>query len=106
MISFGAVQFNDPDGLIWVGVYWLVALVPISTIFDRLNPIWSLRYAMVLLIWLLFYIPDVIYWLGEGAPSIAESMKAESPFIELVREFFGLVICIGTLLFYYFKGRK
>jgi len=46
------------------------------------------------------YIPDVISWVSKGTPTIAGSMKAESPFIEFVREFFGLGICLAATTWY------
>ena len=46
------------------------------------------------------YFPDIINWFKQGMPSIVESMKAESPHVEFVREFFGLLIMILSLVLY------
>ena len=40
------------------------------------------------------------------AENIAETMKAEKPWIEESREFFGLLILIAVLVLNYFVGRK
>ena len=40
------------------------------------------------------------------APNIADTMKAEQPWIEETREFFGLVILIVVLLINYFYGKR
>lgn len=34
-MSFAAVQFNDPDGLVWIAAYLFAALVSIPPIFGR-----------------------------------------------------------------------
>ena len=41
-----------------------------------------------------------------NAENIASTMKAEKPWIEETREFFGLVILIGVLLINYFYARR
>jgi len=57
-------------------------------------------------LWVLTYIPDVVNWFSQGTPSITGSMKAESPFIEFVREFFGLLLCLGACIYYARKERR
>lgn len=99
-IIFAAVQYNDPDFYIWVPLYGVIAIVAIM--WDRGWRNKKVLFALSLMFFLgmCFYIPDVIYWVLEGTPSIAGSMKAESPFIEFVREFFGLGICLTALTLY------
>jgi hypothetical protein len=41
-----------------------------------------------------------------NAENIAHTMKAETPWIEETREFFGLIILIAVLLMNYFYGRR
>jgi hypothetical protein len=49
----------------------------------------------------------VLDWLTKhNAANIAGSMKAEKPWIEDTREFFGLMIMIIVLLIDYFYSRK
>lgn len=105
-ILFAAFQYNDPDYYIWVPIYLVVGIVIL--LFDQGK--YSLRLFQILLvayiIGMLSYYPDVISWIKNGTPSIANSMQAESPFIEFIREFFGLAICVIALWFYYFKTKK
>lgn len=105
LIICAAVQYNDPDFYIWMPVYLVTAFFPLCVFFDKNYPIAALRYAMFLCICLLYYIPDIGAWLADGLPNIAGSMKAESKYIELVREFFGLAICISVSIGHYFKWR-
>jgi len=53
-------------------------------------------------IWLVTYFPSFINWIQDDMPSITGSMKAETPYIEHVREFGGLFISFITTLVYYF----
>jgi hypothetical protein len=49
----------------------------------------------------------LIDWITKhDAQNIAETMKAERPWIEESREFFGLLILIAVLLVDYFYARK
>jgi hypothetical protein len=41
-----------------------------------------------------------------GMPSLVETMKAEKKYIELAREFGGLVICDLALLFQFSQAKK
>lgn len=103
---FAAMQYNDPDFYIWVPIYMLVGVV----VFFYGRGIYNPRVFQVLtalyVLGMFFYYPDVVSWMQEGTPSIAGSMKAESPFIEFVREFFGLGICALILLVYSFLSVK
>ena len=105
-ILFAGFQYNDPDFFIWVPVYLVVAIAILF--FDRGKS--NLRVFQVLLIVYLLgmvsYYPDVISWIKDGTPSIANSMQAESPFIEFIREFFGLGICAVVLGYYCFLASK
>ena len=99
-ILFAAWQYNDPDFYIWIPIYLIVAIVII--LFDRRKS--NLRVLQILLglyiLGMISYYPDVISWIQNGTPSIANSMQAESPFIEFIREFFGLGICALVLGYY------
>jgi len=55
-------------------------------------------------VWMTSYTPELMDWLNEGMPSITGSMQAESPFIEFVREFFGLALCFVTSYVYLRKS--
>ena len=50
--------------------------------------------------------PEVIDWFSDGMPNIADSMQASSPYIELVREFFGLLISLIGMTFYLVISKK
>ncbi|MEM7575133.1 MAG: transmembrane 220 family protein [Bacteroidota bacterium] len=107
-ILFAYWQLNDPDWLLWLLSYLIVALVAGWQAYGG-APRKFIAFSMGFMVALLINrVPDLIDWLQQGTPSIVEEMKAEEPHIELTREFLGLAICLGTLVFYYlrFKPRS
>ncbi|SEQ69231.1 transmembrane 220 family protein [Neolewinella agarilytica] len=93
-------QLNDPDWNQWVAAYGIVAFISVRAFFGGLRPIVAALPAIALFAWWCSYIPEFAQWLSDGMPTITGSMKAESPHVELTREFFGLLICWGTLAYY------
>ncbi len=98
-ILFAAVQYNDPDPYIWIPIYGAVAVVCILSHQKKYYPPIILAILGGLSIYWMTYIPSVIQWFKDGMPSIASTMKAETPFVELIREFFGLLLAMLTLAY-------
>lgn len=101
-IVFAALQYNDPDPYIWVPIYLFAAYLCFKAIQKKYNPtlyiIGLLAYTLYGL-YLFFDKTGVIDWMREHhAENIAQTMKAETPWIEETREFFGLVILIVVLI--------
>lgn len=93
-------QLNDPDWNQWVAAYGIVAFISVRAFFGGLRPIVAALPAIALFAWWCSYVTEFVQWLNDGMPTITGSMKAESPHVELTREFFGLLICWGTLAYY------
>jgi hypothetical protein len=89
-------QLNDPDWNRWVAAYGVVAFIAIRYFFGNLRAIVPLLPALVLFGWWTTYVPEFTQWLSDGMPTITGSMKAESPHVELTREFLGLRMCGGA----------
>jgi len=104
-VVFAAVQLNDPDPIHWVLIYLGVSFVAILYVAKRYYPAIPLLGFLACLVGLLLLSPDFITWLGEGMPTITGSMKAESPHVELVREFLGFLIA-GIAYIAYFMGYR
>ncbi len=105
-VLFAYFQYNDPDPWMWIAIYGVVAVICIFAAFKKYN-----RWAILILlgglgIYWAILLPDFVTWLGDGMPTITGSMKAESEYIELVREFLGLLILIGVLAFQFWSERK
>ena len=105
-ILFAYFQYNDPDPWLWIAIYIAVAALCGFAAFKKYNQLVTIILSFGLIVYWVLLLPDFISWLGDGMPTITGSMKAESPHIELVREFLGLLILIGVLLWQFFQGRK
>lgn len=55
--------------------------------------VWSL-WELFLLVFILTYVQDIFQWISDGFPSITDSMKAASPYIENIRESLGLLLIL------------
>jgi hypothetical protein len=104
------LQYNDPDPYLWMPIYlygtilcWLAAgnkFYPGAYLFGIVA---YLGYA----VYLFFTKDGVLDWVQQhNAENIAATMKAEKPWIEDAREFFGLVILIVVLLINYFYAKR
>ena len=97
-LLFAYFQWNDQDGLIWIIYYLLIALLCFITAFKR-NRLYLIYLVLaVTIVWMGFLLPGTIEWIQDGMPTIVDSMKASSPYIELVREFLGLLISLIAVL--------
>ena len=101
-----AVQFNDPDPLFWICLYGVTGMIAVFAAFEKYNP-WVILLAMAVCAFEGFRLfPGFWSWLNDGMPSITGAMQAESPYIEMVREFLGLLIALAALTFFYVRARK
>ena len=99
---FAVVQYNDPDPYLWVPIYLYPALLCFLKFIQK--PIPTLAYWAgflvfgVYAIYKMFDTNGIIDWVQfHNASNIASTMKAEKPWIEESREFFGLVIILIVL---------
>ncbi len=107
-LLFCFVQFNDPDPILWIVIYGAMAVLCIMAIFKRYpRP----AYIVLLVLFVGFstlYIPSILVWLKQEHLSdlFDEVAKMEHLYIEESREFLGLMICVGVLIFYLVRTRK
>lgn len=109
-VLFAALQYNDPDPWLWIPIYlyaaalcWLAFRGKYFRAAYLIGIIAFLGYAV-----LLFFEKDGVWdWLTKHeAANIAGTMKAENPWIEDTREFFGLLIIIIVLTIDYFYSKR
>jgi len=105
-VLFAIVQMNDPDPLLWVVIYGLVAVVSGLSILGKYYKGIVYLGIAVCVIGLGILFPELINWIRMGTPNLAETMKTERSYIEFVREFFGLGISLAALVFHFFQMRK
>lgn len=105
-IIFAILQLNDPDPILWVLLYGLVALISLMAAFGKFSKVLISGGILACVIWMLALVPEVVDWIQKGMPNIAGEMKAKSPHIEFTREFLGLLIAGLALLFQYRSQKK
>ncbi len=105
-LVFAALQLNDADPWIWVIIYGAVAVLCGLAASGRYFPKLILGAILLTIFGIGWYLPDFIDWLQSGMTSITSSMQAETPHVELVREFLGLVLVLITLGWLYWSGKK
>ena len=105
-----ALQYNDPDPYIWIPIYMYGAVLCWLAFRNKYYPKAYLIGIIIYLVYaigLFFWKNGVLDWVTKhNAEDIAATMKAEKPWIEETREFFGLMILIIVLLIDYFYARK
>jgi hypothetical protein len=96
------VQYNDPDPYVWMPIYLVGALICYQGARKKVH--YSLCMPALMLycgyaLYLFFAQDGVLAWITQhNAENITQSMKAETPWIEETREFFGLLILIAAVL--------
>lgn len=109
-IIFAALQYNDTDPYVWMPIYLYAALL---CYFASKNKFYPKAYLVGIVVYAIYasykFFTDngVLDWVQKHhAQNIAETMKAETPWVEETREFFGLIILIVVLLINYFYSRS
>ncbi|MGJ7029646.1 transmembrane 220 family protein [Niabella hirudinis] len=108
-IGFAWVNLNDSDAWLWVSIYGIPAVLCGLAVFGYYFPVACLVVAALCFgysISIFFAKDGVKDWIQKyNAPSLVESMKANKPYIEKAREFFGLLIVVAVVLVNYFVTR-
>ena len=89
-LFFAALQYNDPDAVLWSLVYFVYVVFCLSVVFRPLNSIWYIVGFVAPLIAAVFQWPN--HWEGFGDTMLNENT-------ERARESSGLIICgLSSLL--------
>ncbi len=102
-LLFAVVQLNDTPGdvLFWFLMYSFVAVISAFAAFKKYN-MWALLLGLAVVVYELFRkFPTIAQWISDGMPSIVEEMQASSPYVELAREYLGLMLCLIVLVYHY-----
>lgn len=109
-IVFAGLQYNDPDPYVWVPIYMYTSVLCWLAARKRYYPKYYLLGIAVYALYAVYKVFDtngLLDWIKlHHAANIAETMKAEQPWIEESREFFGLIILIVVLGINYFVAVK
>jgi len=104
-IIFAGLQYNDPDPYVWMPIYLYAGALCWLSIKKRFpRPAYWIGWVVygAYAIYKVFDQYGLLDWITKyHAENIAGTMKAETPWVEETREFFGLVIVMSVLLINY-----
>jgi hypothetical protein len=107
-LIFAFVQINDPDPVIWILIYGVMAVMCILAIFEFYPGKVIAGLLVIFILYSFAYVPGVIEWLTKDNKALLfdDIAKMQYPYIEQAREFLGLMICIGVLIFHLARAKK
>ena len=109
-ILFAGLQYNDPDPYVWMPIYLYAAVLCWLAFRERyFRAAYLLGIAVYAIYGVYKFFDENGVWdwaTKHHAANIADTMKAEQPWIEETREFFGLVILIVVLAIDYFYSKR
>ena len=101
LILFALVQFNDPDPFLWILYYGLVGFIGLLLgIKKQYSQALIIAFGLIAIFWAITLFHGFLEFIksNEGINSAMSEVKY---FIEEAREFLGLMISLGVLIFYY-----
>lgn len=107
-LVFAFVQINDPDPVIWILIYGIMAVFCIMAIFEFYPKKFLIGVLVLYALYSLVYLPGLAQWLrSDNKADLFDNIaKMENLYIEESRESLGLFICIIVLVFYLVRSWK
>ena len=107
-LVFAFVQVNDPDPVIWIMIYGVMALFAIMAAFEFYLRKFLWAALIVYGLYSLYYFPGLQEWLAQDhKEQLFDNLaKMEHLYIEESREFLGLMICNVVLIVYLIRSRR
>lgn len=107
-LVFALVQVNDPDPIIWISAYLLMAGLSLASLRGKLHPTIILLTMVIYAGFMIRLWPGMSIWLSSEKPSLIfdDIAKMQNIYIEEAREFFGLFICLLALFNFYWLAKK
>jgi len=103
---FGYVQFNDPDAVTWIVIYFAMSVFCLFSVFRNIDRRFLLFLLMFFFIYIAGYSVYLIEWIQLGMPNILEDDSPHAAQTERIREFFGLIICFAVMVYHYFYSAE
>jgi hypothetical protein len=99
MCYFTAVQFNDPDALLWIILYGSSVILLFMAAFNRFPLIPLILVSVAYLVGIVILFPGVIEWINkEHGENLMQKMSDGKMYIEETRECLGLIIALIFIL--------
>jgi hypothetical protein len=105
-VIFAILQLNDPDGLLWFSIYFIVSLICLYNTFRAIPKSVLILSITVLITYSEFHFSLFIdYLYTENKEEIFGEMVYDKPYLEGAREFIGLLLAALGIM-YQIKIRK
>ncbi|MCP4884051.1 MAG: hypothetical protein GY908_09675 [Flavobacteriales bacterium] len=99
-LLFAFVQLNDPDPYVWLAIYGLIAILFAISNFRHIPKIIIQVFITGLVFFALYHVGYFYDWLLSNDKSeLFRDMIYDKPYVEGTREFMGLIIAVGALIF-------
>jgi hypothetical protein len=107
-VLFAFVQVNDPDPIVWILIYGVMAVICILAAFNIYPRKIMIGLALLYAVYSVYYFPGVREWLHQEDKSLLfdNLAKMQYSYIEESREFLGLAICVIVLVIYIVRGKR
>ena len=104
-LSFALLQWNDPDPVLWIAVYLAIAIASFLRVINKQNRNIVLGVGLIIIVISFSYVPGFIEWVSlPEKGEIFGEMVYQKPYIEETREFIGLLMGLGSLIYQYLKS--
>ena len=105
-VIFAILQLNDPDGLLWFSIYFIVSLLCLYNTFKAIPKSILILSIIALMTYSAFHFSLFIDYLNtENKVEIFGEMVYDKPYLEGTREFVGLLLAAFGIM-YQIKIRK
>jgi hypothetical protein len=106
-VLFAFVQINDPDPVLWILIYGLMAVACILAAFGHYYTKVLVGLLILYTAYSLVFVSGVLEWMRSDDKSMLfdDIAKMQYPYIEESREFLGLLICILVLVMHLVAAR-
>jgi hypothetical protein len=107
-LGFAALQYNDPDPLVWISIYMAMVIVCLLAIRNRNYKVVTMALAVIYISYAAILSPALLtWWQSEDRGLLFDDLaKMQFPYIEETREFLGLMICLAVLAINHFVSAK
>lgn len=106
-LLFAFVQVNDPDPVLWIIIYGLMAVACVLAAFGHFYTGALVGLLILYTAYSFVFVSGVLEWIRSEDKSMLfdDIAKMQYPYIEESREFLGLAICILVLVFHLVTAR-
>jgi len=109
LLSFAAVQYNDPDAFIWIMIYVSTAFLTGATLVNKYHTTITQLLMFILSINLFLLLPDFSHAVANYnpntvlSPNVTHTANIQT---EIFKEVGGLIICLLVLTFVFWQSKK